>query len=296
MSTQLYGAIELGGTKVNCAVGRGPDRICVQGVIPTTLPDETLTRVRDFFTDAMRAHGALQGLGVACFGPVDLDVSSPTHGHILQTPKAGWSRTDVLSAIAPLVARPVVFETDVNAAAWGEGRWGAGAGLSDFVYVTVGTGIGGGAVVGGRLLHGLGHAEMGHMLTARIPGDDYPGICSFHGDCLEGLACGPALAARWGQSPEDLPDDHPAWELEARYLAMLCLNLTAVLAPGRIILGGGVMARAALLDKIRGHFAALSNGYFAPADKAGGLEAYIVAAALGSLAGLIGAFSLVQDG
>ena len=218
----VYGAIEAGGTKFICLVGSGPDDIRARARIPTTTPDETLSAVLEFFQE----NGAgMQALGVAAFGPLDLNKDSSTYGYITTTPKPDWSNTDLLGPLQAALDIPIAFDTDVNGAALGEGRWGAAQGLDDFVYLTVGTGIGGGAMVNGKLLHGAQHPEMGHMLLPHDRQQDpFDGICPFHGDCLEGLANGPAIQVRWGQPANDLPADHPAWELEAHYLAMACTN------------------------------------------------------------------------
>ncbi len=289
----LFGGIEAGGTKFVCVVGSGPTRILARERFPTTTPQETLARVVDFF----RPYADdLQALGVGSFGPVDLHPDSPTHGFITTTPKPGWQHTNVKGFLEDALHVPVMFETDVNAAAWGEHRWGAAQDVDTFVYVTVGTGIGGGAVVNGRLVHGLVHPEMGHM---RVPhdweADPFQGTCPFHGDCLEGLAAGPALAARWGMRGELLPDDHPAWDLEARYLGLAVANLVCVLSPQRIILGGGVMRRTTLFPRIRRVVQDVLAGYVRDPALEEQIEAYIVPPALGDDAGVLGALALAMD-
>lgn len=285
---KLFGAIEAGGTKFVCAVGTGPDDLRAETRIPTTTPAATIAEVLAFFREQQETHGKIAALGIGSFGPVDLDRGSPTWGHITSTPKPGWAGTDLAGELGRALGVPVAFDTDVNAAALGEGRWGAAAGLADFVYVTVGTGIGGGAVSGGRLVHGKLHPEMGHLRVRRDRAiDPFPGICPFHGDCLEGLAAGPAIAARWGKRAEELPADHPAWNLEARYLAELAATLALMLSPRKILFGGGVPQQPALLPLIRHHLAELLAGY---------LEAPEIAApALGPRAGLLGALALAQD-
>lgn len=279
----MWGAVELGGTKVNVAVGTGPDDIRAEARIPTTTPDETLSRVLDFF----QGQDAVQGLGLACFGPVDLKT-----GSITTTTKPGWSHTPIAAPLGAALGCSIAFDTDVNGAAWGERKWGAAQGLGDFVYVTIGTGIGGGAVVGGRLLHGMAHPEMGHIRLQRHPSDAaFNGICPFHGDCLEGLASGPALAARLGRPAQDVGADDAIWDIEADYLAQLCLNLTMIMSPRKIILGGGVMAQGVLLPKVRARFDELCAAYMSlPA-----LDDYIVAPGLGQRAGLLGAMALIMD-
>jgi fructokinase len=255
---RLYGGIEAGGTKWVCAVAGGPDQIVDQVTFPTTLPAETLAQAIAFF----RRHPTIAALGIGAFGPLDADPASPTWGFITTTPKPGWAHTDVGRALGQALGVPVSFDTDVNAAAFGEGCWGAAQGLDTFAYLTIGTGIGGGAVVNGKLLHGLLHPELGHM---RVPHDravePYAGRCPYHGDCLEGLAAGPALQDRWGHRAETLPAAHPAWALEARYLGLALANLICVLSPQRIILGGGVMQQPHLLPLVAQEVQNLLNGY-----------------------------------
>ncbi len=288
----LYGGIEAGGTKFVCVVGTGPDDIRARTRFPTTTPEETLSQAVDFF----RPFAAeLAGIGVGSFGPVDLNPRSSTYGYITTTPKPGWQNTNVKGYLEEALHVPVAFETDVNAAAWGEHRWGAAQDVDTFVYITVGTGIGGGAMVNGQLVHGLLHPEMGHM---RIPhdreADPFDGICPFHGDCLEGLASGPAVAARWGQRGETLPPDHPAWDLEARYLGLAVANLVCTLSPQRIILGGGVMHQRHLFPRIRQVVQDALAGYVnSPALKEA-IEDYIVPPGLGDHAGVLGALALPQ--
>ncbi|HUS16607.1 MAG TPA: ROK family protein, partial [Chloroflexia bacterium] len=254
----LYGGIEAGGTKWVCAVGNGPGNLVDEITFPTTAPAETLERALSFFL----GHPEIAALGIGAFGPLDADEASPAWGYITTTPKPGWAHTDVAPMLARALGVPVRFDTDVNAAAWGEGRWGAAQGLDTFAYLTIGTGIGGGAVVNGRLLHGLLHPELGHI---RIPHDravdPYVGHCPYHGNCLEGLAAGPALEARWGQRGETLPPEHPAWALEAHYLGLALVTLICTLSPQRIILGGGVMQPAHLLPLVRTAVQKLLNGY-----------------------------------
>ena len=267
---------------MRCVIGTGPDDVRAETSVPTTTPAETLGRVVDFF----RAHAdSVAAVGIACFGPLDLDERSPTFGFVTTTPKPGWARADVRGAFRALGV-PVALDTDVNGAALGEHRWGAGRGLDPFVYVTVGTGIGGGAIVHGRPLHGLTHPEMGHVLVAREPGDAFAGACPYHGRCLEGLASGVAMRARWGMAPELLPADHEAWRLQARYLALGVVAIAAVLSPRRIVLGGGVMRAAGLLDRVRREVVHALAGYLVAPE--------LVAPALGERAGVLGAVALAQ--
>lgn len=291
---KLYGGLEAGGTKFVCTVGRGPGDLRAEVRLPTTTPEETIGRALDFFREQEAAHGKIAALGIGSFGPVDLDPASPTWGFITSTPKAGWKNTDLAGALGRALEVPVAFTTDVGAAALGEGTWGAAQGISDFAYVTVGTGIGGAAIAGGRLVQGLVHPEMGHLRIPREKSDHLAGICPFHGDCLEGLANGPAIAARWGRKAEDLPEDHPAWDLEAEYLAQLAATLTLVLSPKKILLGGGVMRQDSLYPRIRTRLKALLGGYLeAPALK--DLETYLQPPALGQEAGVLGALALARQ-
>jgi fructokinase len=292
---RLVGGIEAGGTKFVCAVGTGPGDVQSEVRVPTTTPAATLERVVGFFAE-QASRAPLAALGVASFGPVDLDPRSATFGRITTTPKPGWRDVDLVGSLRSALRVPVAFDTDVNAAALAEHRWGAGRGLGTLVYVTVGTGIGGGAVVEGRPLHGLVHPEMGHVRVPHDRGrDPFAGVCPVHGDCWEGLATAPAIAARWGRPPETLPDDHPAWALEAHYLALGLANLVLTLSPERVVLGGGVMARAGLYPRVRAGIGELLGGYVASPALADGLTGYVVPPALGERAGVLGALRLAQD-
>jgi fructokinase len=296
-SGMLYGSVEAGGTKFVCGVGTGPDDLETVS-FPTTTPDETLGRTIDFFRERQSRNGvALVAIGIGSFGPVDLDRSSATYGHITTTPKAAWPHTDLAGAIGRALGVPVGFDTDVNAAALGEHRWGAAQGLDTFIYLTLGTGVGGGGMVNGALMHGLVHPEMGHI---RIPhdleADPFPGVCPYHGDCLEGLACGPALMARWQERPESLPQNHPAWPMQARYLAYALVNFICTLSPQRIIMGGGTMQQAQLFPLIRREVRQLLSGYVQVKqivdDRS--IEGYIVPPGLGGRAGVLGGIALAQ--
>jgi fructokinase len=291
--TQLYAGVEAGGTKFVCAVGSGPQDIRAEVRFPTTTPAETLARTAAFFQEQQAIHGPLAALGIGAFGPVDLNPASPTYGYVTTTPKPGWANTDLGGALGRTLGLPVGFDTDVNAAALGEYHWGAGQGLENFIYLTIGTGIGGGALVNGRLVHGLVHPEMGHILLARDPArDPFPGGCPFHGHCFEGLANGPALEKRWGQRAETLSLDHPAWALEAHYIAQGLVSLVCTLSPQRIILGGGVMDQRQLFPLIRQEVLALLNGYVASPSILEHIDEYIVPPGLANKAGLSGAFAL----
>ena len=292
----LFGGIEAGGTKFVCAVGSGPDDIRAETRFPTTTPEETIGQAIAFFREQREQHGELAALGIAAFGPLDPDPASTTYGYITSTPKPGWANTDFAGPLARALNLPVAFDTDVNGAALGEGRWGAAQGLDTFIYLTIGTGIGGGAMVGGSLLHGLLHPEMGHV---RLPHDrqqdPYPGRCPYHGDCLEGLASGPAIAARWGRPAETLPVDHPAWSLEAHYLALGLVNFIVTLSPQRMILGGGVMEQAHLFPLVRRRVLELLNGYVQSPRLLEAIDTYIVPPALGRRAGVLGALALARQ-
>ncbi|MCX7682765.1 MAG: ROK family protein [Anaerolineae bacterium] len=292
----MYGGIEAGGTKFVCAIGTGPQDLRAEIRFPTTTPRETISRAVGFFQEQQeRLRCQLAAVGIASFGPVDLNPASLTFGYITSTPKPGWQNVDLMGAIREELNVPVAFDTDVNGAALGEGLWGAAQGLDTFIYLTVGTGIGGGGLVGGQLIHGLLHPEMGHI---RIPHerqtDPYEGNCPFHGDCLEGLASGPAIEARWGTRAENLPPDHPAWALEAHYLALALTNFICVLAPQRIILGGGVMKQRQLFPLIRAEVQALLGGYIQARPLLEEIEEYIVPPQLGDYAGVLGAIALAR--
>jgi fructokinase len=290
----LYGGIEAGGTKFICAVGTAAGELLARKRFPTTTPDETIGQAIEFFR--LRPE-PVAAIGIGSFGPVDLHPDSPSYGRITTTPKPGWQNVDIVWRVKAALGVPIAFDTDVNAAAVGEHRWGAAQGLDSFVYLTVGTGIGGGGFVAGRPLHGLVHPEMGH---ARIPHDrerdPFGGTCPFHGDCLEGLASGPALAARWGQRGETLGADHPAWKLEAHYLALGLMNLIAILSPQRIILGGGLMRRAGLFPLVRSEVQVLLNGYIRAAEILERIDGFIVPPGLGEEAGVLGAIALALAG
>jgi fructokinase len=292
----MWGGVEAGGTKFVCVVGSGPDAIADEVRFPTTTPDDTLTQAIAFFQHYQEQHDPLQSIGIGSFGPVDLHTNSPTFGYITSTPKPGWAQTDIAGRISQALGIPVHFDTDVNAAALGEHRWGSAQGLDTFVYLTVGTGIGGGGLINGKPAHGLLHPELGHMsLPHDIQTDPFPGMCPFHGDCLEGLASGPAIEKRWGRAGDTLAADHPAWPLEADYLAFGLTNVIYTLSPQRIIIGGGVMQQAQLFPLIRRKVQALINGYVNDPAILDEIEDYIVPPALGNRAGVLGALALAQQ-
>jgi fructokinase len=290
----IYGGIEAGGTKFVCAVGTGPDDLRAEARFPTTTPEEPIGRAIAFFEEQAREE-PLAAVGIASFGPVDPNPDSPTFGYITTTPKPGWADTDFANRIRCALGIPVGFDTDVNGAALGEHRWGAGQGLDTFIYLTVGTGIGGGGLVNGAPMHGLIHPEMGHVRLPRHPDDAFPGACPYHGDCLEGMATGPALEARWGQRAESLPADHPAWEMEAHYLAFGLVNFICTLSPQRIVMGGGVMEQTQLFPMIRHKVQTLLNGYVQSSEILERIDEYILPPALGGQAGVLGAIALAQE-
>jgi fructokinase len=294
--TPLYGAVEAGGTKFVCLVGSGPDDIRAEARFPTTTPAETLGRTFAFFREQRARHGALAAVGFGSFGPVDLDPGSPSYGRITSTPKPGWADTDIVGAARAALDVPIGFDTDVNAAALGEWRWGAALGLDTIVYLTVGTGIGGGGLIGGRPMHGLVHPEMGHTWVPHDrAADPFAGCCPFHGDCLEGLASGPAMRARWAMAAEDLPAGHPAWRLEAHYLAYAVANFVCTLSPQRVILGGGVMTSPHVLALVREAVVSLLNGYVQVPAILDRIDDYIVAPGLGARSGVLGGLVLAEQ-
>ncbi len=291
----LYGGIEAGGTKFVCALASGPNDIRAEERFPTTTPDETFSRVIQFFNEQQEQHGSLTAIGIASFGPVELNPNSPTFGYITTTPKPGWAQTDVVGRIVRSLRVPVAFDTDVNGAAWGEGRWGAAQGLDTFVYLTIGTGIGGGIVIGRQLAHGLAHPEVGHILLPHDREQDpFDGCCPYHRDCFEGLASGPAMQKRWGVKAETLPPEHPAWELEARYIALALSNLVCILSPQKIILGGGVMQQAQLFPLIRSKLSQYLSGYIQSPSILDQIDSYVVSPGLAGRSGVIGAIALAE--
>jgi fructokinase len=289
---ELFGGIEAGGTKFLCGIGACPEDLSVAS-FPTSSPDVTLEKAARFFRE--QAGTKLSAIGIASFGPVDLDPASETYGRVTSTPKLTWQNYDFAGAMARTFNLPVGFDTDVNAAALAEARWGAARDVLDFIYLTVGTGIGGGAVAGGRLVHGLMHPEMGHI---RLPHDStqdpFPGNCPFHGDCLEGLASGSAIGERWGEFAHDLPANHPAWALEAHYLALALATLVCTLSPQRIVIGGGVMQRDFLFPMIRHQLRSLLNGYIPRRALIEEIDTYVVPPQLGNHSGVLGAILLAR--
>jgi fructokinase len=289
----LLAGIEAGGTKYVCAVGRQPDDPLREVRFPTTSPAETLEQAAAFFRKAVSELGPIHAMGIGTFGPADVNPRSPGYGGILTTPKSGWTGFNLVNALREGIGEPVpvAIDTDVNAAAIGEAEFGAGRNQRNVAYVTIGTGIGGGILLDGQPLHGRMHPEIGHLV---MPDIDDPGhatsACPFHDRCLEGRASGPAIEKRWGQPATELPPDHPAWELEARYLAAGALDLTAAWSPDVIILGGGVMQQSHLIDMIRGEFHELAGDYWTLPP----LDTYLVTPQLGQNAGVVGALAMAR--
>lgn len=282
----MYGAIEAGGTKFVCAISYENFEIKERISIPTTTPEETLSHVFEFF-DQFK----LDSIGIGSFGPIDVNKKSATYGYVTTTPKVAWTNFDFLGAVKKRYEIPVGWTTDVNAAALGELKKGAAIGLDSCVYLTVGTGIGGGAVVNGKLLAGYGHPEMGHMLVRLHPDESYGGFCPYHGNCLEGIAAGPAIEGRYGVKGHELADKIEVWQMEAYYLAQALMNYTLILSPERIVLGGGVMKQNQLYTLVREEFKKLMAGYVAVPS----LEEYIVAPGLGDNAGVTGCLLVAAD-
>jgi fructokinase len=300
----VVGGIEAGGTKFVCAVGRGPDDVRLprnrQEFATGNDPSRLIHRVIEWFQDKQR-HQPMSAIGIASFGPVDLVSGSPRFGHITSTPKPGWANTDLVGPIQNALGNiPVGFDTDTNGAGLGEFFWGRAAGLDDFVYITIGTGIGAGGMVGGQLLHGLVHPESGHLRLPRIDGDAFKGACKYHGDCWEGLCSGEAIRQRTGVLAEELPPDHPAWAYEAQYIGYAIANIVCTLSPRRVIVGGSVskggrLGEDALFRAVRQHVQTVLNGYVVSSALLGdGIHDYIVSPLLGEDAGVCGAIALGQ--
>jgi fructokinase len=292
---QLFGGIEAGGTKFACIIGSDPSHILAEERFPTTTPEETIGKSIQFL-GPFAARGELAGVGIGCFGPLDLAPESPTFGAIITTPKAGWANVDIYKQIHDAFGVPVTIDTDVNAAAFGEFFWTSSNHACDpLLYMTVGTGIGIGVIANGLPLHGLTHPEGGHV---RIPHDrardPFDGICPFHGDCLEGLASGPAMAKRWGRQAEELAPDHPGWLLEAEYLGQAVANMICLYSPMRIIIGGGVAQHPSLLGLIRQQCAKILNGYIRSSAILDGMKNYLIAPTLGLRAGTMGCIAMAK--
>ena len=281
-----YGALEAGGTKMVCAIGDENGTILDRTRIPTTTPEETIPQLLSYFENR-----DIDALGIACFGPVDPDPESATYGHILQTPKIAWRNTDIVGAFSGALRVPVGFDTDVNGSLLGEVTYGVAKGIQNAVYYTVGTGIGAGVMVNGKLLHGMQHTEAGHILMRPVGGDSYPGCCPSHGMCLEGMASGPAIEGRWKKKAEQLSDDAAVWELESAYLAQAMTATILLLSPEIIILGGGVMEQRQLFSLIREKTLDLLNGYL-DTKQLRAMDTYIVPASLDGNQGILGCLRL----
>lgn len=281
----MLGAIEAGGTKFVCAVGDEKGTIVERIQIPTTVPEETMPQVIAFFKKF-----TVDAIGIGSFGPIDVNMESPTYGNITSTPKPGWKDYPFVQTVKEAIGVPIGFNTDVNAAALGEASFGAAKGLDSCLYITVGTGIGAGAIVQGQLLQGWSHPEMGHILLRRHPEDSYQGKCPYHGDCLEGMAAGPAIEARWGDKGVNLVDRPEVWDLEGYYLAQALMQYILILSPKKIILGGGVSHQEAVFAAIYKYLPELLNDYVSLPE----LSDYIVRPGLGDNAGITGALMLAD--
>jgi fructokinase len=281
------GAIEAGGTKFVCGIGSEQGIIEDRVSFPTELPEQTMNHVIDYFRDKQ-----VEAIGVGSFGPLNIDRSSPQYGYVTTTPKPGWSNYNFLGALKQQMDVPYGWDTDVNAAALGEAVWGAAQGLDSCVYYTIGTGVGLGIYTEGKLVHGLVHPEGGHIMIRRHPDDHYEGFCPYHGDCLEGIAAGPAIERRWKVKGNDLPIDHPAWAMEAYYIAQAIAGTILMLSPKKVILGGGVMQQKHLFPLIRSEVQKQLNGYVGAEAVLDGIDQYIVPPGLGHNAGLLGALAL----
>lgn len=293
-NSKLLAGVELGGTKCVCILGTGPDDVRVMERLPTGEREETLRQIESVL-ERWRSQYGFGALGIASFGPIDLR-PGPHYGYITSTPKPGWRNTDISQRLQRRFGVPVGFDTDVNGAALAEGRWGAAQGLDDYAYVTVGTGIGVGTIVRGRPVFGMNHTELGHIRVVRRADDKFPGVCSFHGDCIEGLASGPAIEARAGMPASQLPPDHPAWGFVVHGLAQMLHIMVLTTAPARIFLGGGVMsAQTHLFERIRQELQRSLNHYVEAPELEEGLPQFIVPPGLGSMAGPLGALALAAD-
>jgi fructokinase len=291
-----YAGVEAGGTKFNCIVASDPDHILAEIRIPTTTPQETLPKVIQFFNQTqVEQNITLSSIGLGFFGPICLDQSQPDYGYITSTPKIAWRNTSIVPYFHKELGIPVAFDTDVTAAALGEGQWGNAKNCRDFIYLTIGTGIGGGIISNGHPLHGMIHPEVGHMFIPHdLTIDPFAGICPSHHDCLEGLASGPSIKARWGQASETLTPDHPAWQIESTYIAYALANLSLSLSPQRFILGGGVMKIPGLIDSVREKTVGFLNGYIQSETILMHTDIFIQLPGLGDRAGMLGAVALAK--
>ena len=286
-----FGTLEAGGTKMVLSVGNENNELLEQKSIPTEAPEKTIPSMIDWFRDK-----GIVSLGIGTFGPVDLKKDSSTYGWITKTPKPGWSDKPLLPPMQEALGVPALIDTDVNAAALAEWKLGAARGLDSCLYVTVGTGVGAGLVIEGKLVHGLVHPELGHMLLRQEEADPTPdGFCPYHRGCLEGLASGPAIEKRWGRKGYELPQEHEAWNLEASYLAQMCMNAVCAFSPEKIILGGGVMQQKHLFPLIREKTLLLLNNYVQAEKILKDIDSYIVEPGLGTKSGATGALLLARQ-
>lgn len=287
---KTLGAIEAGGTKFVCGIGTEDGTLLDRVSFPTTTPEETMKHVLHYFSDK-----EISAFGIGSFGPIDPIIGSPTYGYITSTPKPYWSNFNLVGALRAHLDVPIGFDTDVNGAALGESLWGAAQELDNCLYITVGTGIGAGAMVGGKLIHGLSHPEMGHILVRRHHKDTFEGACPYHQDCLEGLAAGPAIVERWQVAHgSDLPNEHEAWKMEAYYLAQALMNYVLIVSPQKIVMGGGVMKQTHLFPMISMQLKALLKNYVQHPSLNVDIDNYIVPPGLGDNAGLLGAIALAN--
>ena len=285
----MLGGIEAGGTKFVCAVGKEDGTIVERIQFDTLSPEETIPQIIEFFN-----KHEIKSLGIGSFGPVDIDPNSPTFGNVTSTPKPGWKDYPFLKTLQAAIDVPMEFNTDVNAAALGEVMHGAAQDVQSCLYITVGTGVGAGAVFNGQLLQGLSHPEMGHTIVRRHETDNYEGFCPYHSDCLEGLAAGSAIERRWGKKGFELQDQTEVWELESYYLAQALVQFILILSPKRIVMGGGVMKQKQMFPFIQKKVQELLNGYVAVPEILDHIDEYIVPPALGDNAGITGALMLAK--
>ena len=285
----LYGALEAGGTKMVCAIGDENGKIIDRVKFPTETPEKTMPQIFDYFKGY-----DIKAVGIACFGPIDLRKDSPTYGSITSTPKRAWANYNIVNATKEALGIPVGFDTDVNGSMLGEATWGCAKGLTDAIYLTIGTGVGGGVISNGKLLHGMLHPEVGHIRLPLQANDPGKSVCPFHDNCLEGLAAGPSLQARWGVSADKLADKAEVWEIESTYIANALMSYTLILSPQKIILGGGVMHQEHIFPLIREKFKELLNGYIVT-DEMEHLDDYIVPPSLNDDQGIMGAIKLAMD-
>lgn len=292
---KVFGGIETGGTKITCMIASDPTRIYAETVFPTTTPGETIDQMIAFFQNQMGTY-PINSLGIGTFGPVDLNKDSQSYGYITTTPKPGWHNTNLVGRIEESLKIPMIVDTDVNTAVLGEYLWGAGRGMDPLLYFTIGTGIGMGVRANNCLGHGLTHPEAGHIIVRRDPElDSFKGCCPYHGDCFEGLASGVALHKRWGINGENLPSNHPAWKLEANYIAQALCSAILIYSPYCIILGGGMMKQEPLFPMIRKEVLSLLNGYVQTPAIIDHIDQFIIPSGLGDRAGVLGCIALAMQ-